>query len=157
MLKHPVLETGIVLLAGTASVAMSYKIDSRVPVRTSRSGGWGWILGDGGSGFDLGSKGVQATLSTLEAARISTASSDPTTKGLLKLFHLDIMRSLGVPKKWISFDLSSHILKGNLDSFSFKSKMAGVASIVWNAASSDSEAIQIVKSGAEALVSTLSP
>jgi hypothetical protein len=67
------------------------------------------------------------------------------------------MRSLGVPKKWISFDLSSHILKGNLDSFNFKSKMAGVASTVRNAASSDSEAIQIVKSGAEALVSTLSP
>ena len=158
MLKHPELETGIVLLAGTGSIAISYKIESGVPVRTSRSGGWGWILGDGGSGFDLGRQGVQATLFALEATRIFKASSNPTTKGLLNPFHLDIMRSLGVPKKWISFDLLSHILKGNSDSFDdLKSKIAGVALTVLNAASSDSEAIQIVNSGGEALVSTLSP
>ena len=61
-------------------------------------------------------------------------------------------------KKWISFDLLSHILKGNSDSFDdLKSKIAGVALTVLNAASSDSEAIQIVNSGGEALVSTLSP
>jgi N-acetylglucosamine kinase-like BadF-type ATPase len=103
MLKHPELETGIVLLAGTGSIAISYKIESGVPVRTSRSGGWGWILGDGGSGFDLRRKGVQATLSALKTARISPARSDPTTKGLLKPFDLDIMRSLGVPKKMDQF------------------------------------------------------
>jgi N-acetylglucosamine kinase-like BadF-type ATPase len=52
----------------------------------------------------------------------------------------------------------SHILKGNSDSFDgLKSKIAGVALTVLNAASSDPEAIQIVNPGAEALVSTLSP
>jgi hypothetical protein len=150
VLKHPELETGIVLLAGTGSVAMSYSIVSGVPVRTSRSGGWGWILGDGGSGFDLGRQGVQATLFALEATRIFKASSNPTTKGLLNPFHLDIMRSLGVPKKWISFDLLSHIWKGNSNSFyGLKSKIAGAALTILNAASSDSEATQIVNSGAE--------
>jgi hypothetical protein len=68
------------------------------------------------------------------------------------------MKSLGVPEEWISFDLLSHILKGNSDSFDdLKSRIAGVALTVLDAASSDSEAIQIVNSGAEALVSTLSP
>jgi N-acetylmuramic acid 6-phosphate etherase len=156
MMKHSGLRTGIVLLAGTGSVAMSYEIKTGVPVRTARSGGWGWILGDGGSGFDLGRKGVQATLSALEEARISTSSRDPATKGVLKPFHLDIMKSLGVPEEWITFDVLSHILKENSESFDdLKSKIAGVALTVLNAASSDLEAIQIVHSGAEALVSIL--
>jgi hypothetical protein len=158
MLKHLELKTEIVLLAGTGSVAMSYKIKTGVPVRTARSGGWGWILGDGGSGFDLGRKGVQATLSAIEEARIPRSSSDPATNGALKPFHLDIMKSLGVPEEWITFDVLSHILNGNLESFDdLKSKIAGAALIVLNAASSDLEAIQIMNSGSEALVSHLVP
>ena len=158
ILKHPEFETGIVHLASTRSVAMSYEIESGIPVRTARSGGWGWILGDGGSGFDLGRKGIQATLSALEEAGISTACLEPTTKNGLKPFHLDVTRSLGVSEESISFDLLSHFLKGNSDSFEdLKSKIAGVALTVLNSASSDSEAFQIVNSGAEALVSSWSP
>jgi len=50
---------GIVLVAGTGSIACGYDPDSGLYVR---AGGWGYLLGDEGSGFDLGRRGLMAVL-----------------------------------------------------------------------------------------------
>lgn len=49
---------GILLIAGTGSIALGALADGRL----IRSGGWGHILGDEGSAYDVGRKGIGAAL-----------------------------------------------------------------------------------------------
>ncbi|HEX7065238.1 MAG TPA: BadF/BadG/BcrA/BcrD ATPase family protein [Bacillales bacterium] len=51
-------EPGIVLIAGTGSIAYVYSPINGI----SRVGGWGYLLGDEGSGFEIGRKGLAAVL-----------------------------------------------------------------------------------------------
>lgn len=56
---------GCVLIAGTGAMAGIV----RSGVLDERRDGWGWLLGDDGSGFWLGREAVRATLADLEAGR----------------------------------------------------------------------------------------
>ncbi len=47
---------GAVVIAGTGSVAVGFAADGR----TARTGGWGHVLGDEGSGYDLARRGLNA-------------------------------------------------------------------------------------------------
>lgn len=49
-------ESGVVVIVGTGSVVFARTRDGR----TDRTGGWGYILGDEGSGFALGQEGLRA-------------------------------------------------------------------------------------------------
>jgi N-acetylglucosamine kinase-like BadF-type ATPase len=49
---------GIVLIAGTGSIAFGETADGR----TARAGGYGYLIGDEGSGFDIGRQGMMAAL-----------------------------------------------------------------------------------------------
>ena len=49
-------EVGIALIAGTGSIALGRNARGT----TARSGGWGYIIGDEGSGYDLGRRCLQA-------------------------------------------------------------------------------------------------
>ncbi|KAJ6032754.1 glucokinase regulator family protein [Penicillium herquei] len=61
------VETGIALIAGTGSVAAAFKNDSRGEmVQIGRTGGWGALLGDQGSAFDIGKQALQALLRRIE-------------------------------------------------------------------------------------------
>ena len=53
---------GSVLIAGTGAMAGAI----RANVMVDRRDGWGWLLGDDGSGFWLGRQAVRATLAELE-------------------------------------------------------------------------------------------
>ncbi|KAJ5093142.1 N-acetylmuramic acid 6-phosphate etherase [Penicillium angulare] len=64
------VETGIALIAGTGSVATAFKGDSRGEmIQIGRIGGWGALLGDEGSAFDIGKQALQALLRKVEAAQ----------------------------------------------------------------------------------------
>lgn len=52
-------EAGIVLISGTGSIAYGYLPDTDTYVR---AGGWGYLLGDEGSGFDIGKKALTAVM-----------------------------------------------------------------------------------------------
>ncbi|HLQ96574.1 MAG TPA: BadF/BadG/BcrA/BcrD ATPase family protein [Pseudogracilibacillus sp.] len=52
-------ESGIVLIAGTGSIAYAFPGSDVPPFRV---GGWGYLLGDEGSGFDIGRKAVAAVM-----------------------------------------------------------------------------------------------
>lgn len=49
---------GIVVISGTGSIALGRNADGR----TARAGGWGYIFGDEGSGFDLVRQALRAAL-----------------------------------------------------------------------------------------------
>lgn len=62
-------ESGLLLIAGTGSIVygVSYK-----PAKMVRVGGWGFLLGDEGSGFYIGLKGLQAVLKSYDNRGDST-------------------------------------------------------------------------------------
>ena len=55
---------GVAVLAGTGSIAMARDADSRL----ARAGGWGYLLGDEGSGYWLGREALRATLRVYDGA-----------------------------------------------------------------------------------------
>jgi N-acetylglucosamine kinase-like BadF-type ATPase len=57
------LEPGILLIAGTGSIAIGRRADGSM----IRVGGWGPIFGDEGSGFWIGREGIQAALRAYDA------------------------------------------------------------------------------------------
>jgi glucosamine kinase len=59
---------GAVLVSGTGSIAYGVDADGR----TVRAGGWGWILGDEGSGFDIGRRAIAAALAELDGTGPAT-------------------------------------------------------------------------------------
>ncbi|HEY5784224.1 MAG TPA: BadF/BadG/BcrA/BcrD ATPase family protein [Microlunatus sp.] len=56
--------TGIALIAGTGSVAWGSSLDGR----QARAGGWGYLLGDDGSGYGIARAAVRHALSRLDVA-----------------------------------------------------------------------------------------
>ncbi len=57
---------GVALISGTGSSAFGRAADGR----TKRCGGWGYLLGDEGSGYAIGRGALQHTLRSLEAGDI---------------------------------------------------------------------------------------
>jgi N-acetylglucosamine kinase-like BadF-type ATPase len=55
---------GVALIAGTGSVAYGRALDGRAHLR----GGWGYLLGDEGSGYAIGRAALQHTLHSLEVS-----------------------------------------------------------------------------------------
>jgi len=51
-------EPGIIAIAGTGSIAFGRNAEAR----TARAGGWGFVFGDEGGGFDLARQGLRAAL-----------------------------------------------------------------------------------------------
>jgi N-acetylglucosamine kinase-like BadF-type ATPase len=74
---------GIVLIAGTGSIA--YGRDTRG--RAARSGGWGYVLGDEGSGYWLGRQALRSVM------RASDGRGRATALTPLVLEHYGISRS----------------------------------------------------------------
>jgi len=59
---------GVILIAGTGSIA--YGLDDAGQL--SRAGGWGWVLGDEGSGFTIGRQALAAALAALDGTGAPT-------------------------------------------------------------------------------------
>jgi N-acetylmuramic acid 6-phosphate etherase len=159
--KYPDCQNGVVLIAGTGSVAMSFKLnpESGNFVRIGRSGGWGHILGDEGSGFDIGRQGIRATLAAFEKARLAKNTGYEAVQQSPSCFHMAIMESLGVLKCWDpSLDLLSKIIQSDTgEFFDMKTRIAGVARVVLDHAASDLEAAEIASTSASHLVRLLKP
>ena len=69
------LTTGIALIAGTGSVAWGRDASGRV----ARAGGWGYLLGDDGSGYGIAREAVRHALRLADevSRRTSSAGSSP--------------------------------------------------------------------------------
>lgn len=77
---------GILIAAGTGSVCLLTTPDGQY----RQLGGWGYLLGDTGSGFHIGKFAIAHALHTMDAGR------EPTrlTKALLKFYHAQSPREL---------------------------------------------------------------
>jgi N-acetylglucosamine kinase-like BadF-type ATPase len=65
-------EPGVVAIAGTGSIAFGRNRDGK----TARAGGWGYVFGDEGGGFDLARQALRATLRHEEGWGPKTALRD---------------------------------------------------------------------------------
>jgi N-acetylglucosamine kinase-like BadF-type ATPase len=60
--------SGVIVIAGTGSVVFGRTRAGR----TERVGGWGYLLGDEGSGFRLGQRGLQAVVAMIDGGPATT-------------------------------------------------------------------------------------
>lgn len=86
-------DPGIVTIAGTGSIAFGRNAEGR----TERAGGWGYIFGDEGGGFDIARHALRAALrmeegwgpSTLLRERLLSACGATDANQLLHLWYTD--------------------------------------------------------------------
>jgi N-acetylglucosamine kinase-like BadF-type ATPase len=119
---------GIALVCGTGSLAWGRSRSGE----TARSGGWGYLLGDEGSGYAIAIAGLQA------AVRSADGRDPPTALLGRFLERLDA----SVPP-----DMVHHIYDPGMS----RERIASMADIVFAVAESDDAARSIVEAGAQAL------
>ena len=61
---HQDVTYAVVVIAGTGSVAVSFTEEGKRIVELARVGGWGWLLGDEGGGYDVGRETLRQILLT---------------------------------------------------------------------------------------------
>lgn len=75
-----ICQPGIVIIAGTGTTAFGMNGEGR----TARANGWGYVLGDEGSGYDIGQKALRAALRAYDGRGEATF----LTSKLIKYFGL---------------------------------------------------------------------
>jgi N-acetylglucosamine kinase len=114
---------GVVVISGTGSIA--YGENGRG--ETARAGGWGWRLGDEGSGYDIGHRALIAALRDRDGRGPSTLLTE-SIQGALGLGNLD--------------DLVDLTYRGNMGS----EEVAALAGLVGEAAGEgDNVALRILE------------
>ncbi|KAE8221579.1 hypothetical protein CF319_g5078 [Tilletia indica] len=74
-------QTAVVVIAGTGSIVASFRRDDRGAVQPiGRAGGYGWLLGDEGSGFAVGREAIRRVLTRADREALSDKAqpSQPT-------------------------------------------------------------------------------
>lgn len=122
---------GVALIAGTGSIALGRDADGKV----KRAGGWGYIFGDEGSGYDIGCRSLRA------AARASDGRGPATSLLSLILSHWQLQHASDLIGK----------VYGDKD----RAKVAALSSLTFNAArAGDAVAAEIVQQTARDLAVT---
>ena len=143
----------IVLVAGTGSIAMRFQREGDAFRRVARAGGWGALLGDDGSGFDIGRKAIRAALEQMEEQAYSNGISTDTLDPLV-----DVIRRHFQPVDAESSHISllNDVLlsaSGAEQSVSqTKQKIAGCAKVVVDACATSRRAESIVFDAVDSLV-----
>ncbi len=124
---------GVAVVAGTGSIAFGQAPDGR----TSRSGGWGYLLGDEGSGYAIGLAALQAVV------RASDGRGEETS------FSQSILERLGLK---LPDELIASVYQRSID----RSAIAALAPLVLNAAEAgDAVASDIAQVGAAHLAAAI--
>ncbi|PPR03167.1 hypothetical protein CVT26_008017 [Gymnopilus dilepis] len=63
----------VAVIAGTGSIAVSFKEADGAIEEMGRVGGWGWILGDEGGGYDVGREAIRQVLLAQDRASVTGA------------------------------------------------------------------------------------
>lgn len=65
------------IISGTGAIAVSFEeVDGQI-LECSRAGGWGWILGDEGGGFDVGREAIRQILHVSDQASVRAPGLQP--------------------------------------------------------------------------------
>jgi len=156
--KMTSVDSLVILLAGTGSIAMSYKREGGFFQRTGRVGGWGHLLGDDGSGYSIGRQALRLALAAADASstsstrKVSPKTMDPLLERIFHHFGLDQADDRG--------DLLSRVLSPVPKEISTSATMtrgiAEVAKIVLDSHSDSQAAARILDASSQALVDELS-
>ncbi|OAL22400.1 hypothetical protein AYO20_11186 [Fonsecaea nubica] len=153
--------SAIVLVAGTGSIAMAFQRQGNGFVRSGRSGGWGHLLGDDGSGFDIGRQAVRLALSAVDEfnnrSRSRSRSLDDDkpfapTALVQRIFDSFCLHDATQP----TLDLLSSVLS-SASEVEKKKQIAQVAGLVIDASAVDVQAKNIVQKAVNSLVGLLDP
>ena len=143
----------VVLVAGTGSIAMRYVRGGTGFHRVVRAGGWGALLGDDGSGFEIGRKAIRAVLLQIEE-RMYKSHSDAKTQD--PLVHVVCQEFQTTQTKLEDSNLLNNILlsaDGTEQTISqTKRKIAGCAKAVIATQETSERAQSIVLEAVESLV-----
>lgn len=122
-------QDGIIIIAGTGSIAFGkYRSDEVL-----RCGGWGYLIGDEGSGFDIGRSAINAALK-------ATDGRGPVTALLQRLCNFFKVKEL------------QHAMPRIYAEFANRGALAKFAPMVFKeAAAGDAVALQILHEAGEAL------
>lgn len=153
------LDSAIVLVAGTGSVAMSYTRSDGEFRRTGRVGGWGHLLGDDGSGFGIGREALRVALRTSDSYRMhrtTGAKIDDFQSPLSRAVHQHFMEQSPSSEPG---DILSSVLVPDANPHQSQNatlgptrRIASLAKVVLDMAMGDEkEAKQIVETGAASL------
>jgi N-acetylmuramic acid 6-phosphate etherase len=123
---------GIAVVAGTGSIAYGRTSNGR----TARAGGWGYMLGDEGSGYALVLAGLQAV------ARAADGRGPATVLAELFLSRFNVRQ----PQELIPV-----VYRGGWD----RAKLAALAPVILEAAAEDNVAAKIIAEGAQALAAAV--
>lgn len=147
----PDVETAVAVVAGTGSTVASFREGPPdAPLENlARVGGWGWILGDEGSGFDIGRTAVRALLTQrdMQVTGISISHGALEEK-LLKEFGVsEVMDILPVVYAPDSSNPLSH-----------EARLSSLCPIVFEAAFKDGDplAVHVVSDCASKLATQIS-
>lgn len=146
----PLKLTIVGVVAGTGSIAASFRLVDGIPQELARIGGWGWMLGDEGSGFHVGKEAVKQLLQEFELAvlngnelpSLSTESNKNTMRSqILTLFGVstapDLLPLVGSPEATISSNSTSPSF-ASLMSLTREKRLSQLSPIVFQSAFPDS-------------------
>jgi N-acetylglucosamine kinase-like BadF-type ATPase len=116
---------GVALICGTGSLAWGRNAAGQV----ARAGGWGYLLGDEGSGYQIARAALIAALQAFDGRGRPTVLLDR------------LLPALGVaaPEELVEIVYSPH---------TSRERVAGLASVVFDAAAEDAVALTIIESAA---------
>lgn len=125
------------LIAGTGAVAVGCDSLGRLAI----AGGWGHLLGDGGSGFALGRAAIRATLSTLESGETPRGMVDQVcqTMGAYSSLEMKAVFADATDLRELAASLAPIVLSPKYENDSL------CVSIIVKAASDLAELIQSLK------------
>jgi N-acetylglucosamine kinase-like BadF-type ATPase len=147
------------IIAGTGAIAVSFKEENGQIVECGRAGGWGWILGDEGGGFDVGREALRQILWTHDQASVQAEAPHPSTlrDKILKRFEItdvmEILRCVYLP------DPAPGIVAGANAPFSHsvrEKRLSTLSPLVFEAAFEDKDplAMEVLRKSAKTLVDT---
>ncbi|KAI1122368.1 putative glucokinase regulator family protein [Nemania abortiva] len=157
------LESVVVVVAGTGSIAVSYaRVDGQFR-QTHRVGGWGCLLGDDGSGYSIGREALRRALYSSDLCSMhmgrDPAATTQTLPRLLQaiIHHFKELYPDSKPENLLSTILAPEPALHQVGDAMLATtrRIASVAKLVLSMATSDSESRRIVEAGVSSLVHLL--
>ncbi|KAK0110138.1 hypothetical protein ONS95_002791 [Cadophora gregata] len=145
----------IVLVAGTGSIAMSFERKDRRLERTGRAGGWGHLLGDDGSGYGIGRQALRLALESADEINLKkqhTSWDDPLIPRIFE--HFGLGESPGPWTNLLNQIVSSD--ESSREALKPTKRIAEVAKVVVDATPSSRKATELLQEGSKSLVRIIS-
>ncbi|KAH9048034.1 hypothetical protein EDB84DRAFT_1459016 [Lactarius hengduanensis] len=147
----PDVKTAVVVVAGTGSIVSSFREGpgGALPEALARVGGWGWILGDEGGGFDVGRTAVRALL----AQEDSETTGAAVTRGALRE---KVLKKFGVAE--VMELLAAVHASDSTGSLPREKRLSSLCPLVFEAAFEDGDpvAVQVLRNCAHKLAKQIS-